>query len=251
MFIAGENDSPFWITLRIFRQNHCIRVRAGCARLLPPVANRMPLLSSTSTPNRPATNAGHAPPPLPPCHRDNAPVAPPLVVNVKQEANNKRRACAATVTATMRPVVIASVASPLVVNAKQADDERWACAAVARRCHRLVQTRVRDHWSIPTIARQSCSPAPQSPPPHHPSIPFATVRAPLAPASLPSVVNRVKMWPLGWQLALRDSGLMPIRRLLARPRLSLPHLHPPILLAAVRTLLPPASTPPVVVVIFV
>ena len=43
-----------------------------------------------------------APPPLPPCHRDNAPVAPLLVVSVKQ-ANNERQACAATVTATMRP----------------------------------------------------------------------------------------------------------------------------------------------------
>ena len=27
---------------------------------------------------------------------------------------------------------------------------------------------MRDHWSIPTIARQSCSPAPLSLPPHHP-----------------------------------------------------------------------------------
>ena len=53
------------------------------------------------------------------------------------------------------------------------------------------------------------------------------------------------MWQLGWRLALRDSGLMPISRLLAR--LLPPHLHPPIQLATIRTLLPPASTPSVVI----
>jgi len=194
-------------------------------------------------PNRLATNAGPALLPLPaPCHRDNAPVAPPLVVNVKQ-ADNECRACAATVTIIIQPFVVVSVAFPLVVDAKQADDERRVCAAAARRCHRRVQ--MRDHGSIPTIACQSRSPAPLSPPPHHPLIPFTAVQAPLEPASLPSVVNRVKMWPLGRRLALRDSGLMLIHRLLAR--LLPPHLRPPILLATIRTLLPPAFTPPVVI----
>jgi len=53
------------------------------------------------------------------------------------------------------------------------------------------------------------------------------------------------MCPLGWQLALRDSGLMPICHLLTH--LPPPYLRPPILLVAVRTLLPPAFTPPVVI----
>ncbi len=113
----------------------------------------------------------------------------------------------------------------------------------AGHCHRHLQ--MKDHRSIPTIGCQSRSPAPLSPPPHHPLIPFTAVQAPLEPASLPSVVNRVKMWPLGQRLALRDSGLMPMCRLLAL--LSPPHLRPLILLAAVRTLLPSASTPPVVI----
>ena len=104
---------------------------------------------------------------------------------------------------------------------------------------------MRDHGSIPTIGRQSRSPAPLAPLPHHPPILFAAVRAPLAPAVLPPAVNWVKMWPLGRRLALRDSGLMLIRRLLTR--LLPPHLRPPILLAAIRTLLPPAFTPPVVI----
>ena len=222
---------------------HLPGVCAGSAHLLPPVTDRLPILSLTLMPTRPATNARPAPPPMPaPCHRNNAPVVPPLVVNVKQ-ANNKCQACATTVTTTIQPFVIASVASSLVVNDKQADDERWACAAVARQCRRRVQ--MRDHRSIPMITRQSHSPDPLSPPPHHPPIPFATVRAPLAPASLPSVINQVNMWPLGWRLALLNSGLMPIRRLLSC--LSPPHLRPPILLAAIRTLLPSASTPPVVI----
>jgi hypothetical protein len=104
---------------------------------------------------------------------------------------------------------------------------------------------MRDHGSIPTIGRQSCSPAPLAPPPHQPPISFSAVRAPLAPASFPPVVNRIKMWPLGRRLALGDSSLMPICCLLAR--LLPPRLCPPILLAAIRTLLPPASTPPVVI----
>ena len=58
------------------------------------------------------------------------PCCPLRVVNVKQ-ADNKRRACAATMTTAMRPFVVASVASPLVIDAKQADDVGWACAAAA------------------------------------------------------------------------------------------------------------------------
>ena len=139
MFIVGENDSPFWMTLRICHQNHHTNLNRtpsqSVRRLCAPVAPCYPLtlLSSTSTPSRPATNAGPAPPPLPPCHCTNVPVALNLVVNVKQ-ANNERRACAATVTTTMRPFVVASsVASPLFVDAKQADnDVGRACAAAAR-----------------------------------------------------------------------------------------------------------------------
>jgi hypothetical protein len=73
---------------------------------------------------------------------------------------------------------------------------------------------------------------------------------PLAPASSPPVVNWVNMWPLGWQLGLCNSCLilMPICCLLAH--LSPPHLRPPILLATVHTLLPPASTPPVVIFVW-
>jgi hypothetical protein len=166
---------------------------------------------------------------------------PPLAVNVKQ-ADKKRQACAATVTTTMRLFAVSYVASPLDVNDKQADDERRACAAATRRCRCRLQ--MRDHGFIPTM---SPSPAPLSPPPHHPLIPSVAVRASLVPASLPPVVNGINMWPLGWRRALHDSGssLMPIRRLLAR--LSPPHLRPPILLAAHHTLLPPASTPPVVI----
>ena len=44
---------------------------------------------------------------------------------------------------------------------------------------------MRDHRSIPTIAPQSCSTAPLSPPPHHPPILFAAVQALWVPASLP------------------------------------------------------------------
>ena len=58
------------------------------------------------------------------------PCCPLHVVNVKQ-ADNKRRACAATMTTAMRPFVVASVASPLVIDAKQADDVGRACAAAA------------------------------------------------------------------------------------------------------------------------
>jgi len=74
---------------------------------------------------------------------------------------------------------------------------------------------MRDHTSIPTTGRQIRSPFPPSPPPHRSPIPFAAVRAPLMPASKPPVVNWVNMRPLDWRLALRDSGLMPIWRLLA------------------------------------
>ena len=91
----------------------------------------------------------------------------------------------------MRLIVIASVASPLVVEAKQADDECRACATAASQCRLHVQ--MRDHGSIPTIGRQSCSPAPLLLPPHHPLILFAAVQAPLVPASLPPIVNWVKM----------------------------------------------------------
>ena len=181
------------------------------------------------------------------CHRNNnnvtllfpcdvapvAPVAPPLVFNVKQ-TNNKHRACVAAVTTT------SSFLSSL--DAKQVHDECRACTAAARQCRRRFQ--MRDHMSIPTIGRQSCSPPPLSLPPHRPPIPFAAVRAPLVPASKPPVVNWVNMRPLDWCLALRESGLMPIWRLLAC--LFPPHLHPPILLAALLTVLLPASTPPVV-----
>jgi hypothetical protein len=95
---------------------------------------------------------------------------------------------------------------------------------------------MRDHGSIPTRGRQSRSLAPLSPPPHHPRIPFAAVRAPLAPASSPPVVNRVKMWPLCWRLALRNSGLMPICCLLAC--LSPPHLR---LISALQFCSPPSA----------
>ena len=91
------------------------------------------------------------------------------------------KACAATMTTTMQLFVVASVASPLVVDAKQADGERRACAAATRRCRSRLQ--MRDQVSIPTIGHQSRSHAPLSPPPHHPPIPFAAVRAPLAHAS--------------------------------------------------------------------
>ena len=82
-------------------------------------------------------------------------------------------------TTTMQPFVAVSVPSPLVVNAKHADDEHRACAAAARRCRRHIQ--MRDHMSIPTVGRKSRLPAPLSPPPHRPLIPFAAVRAQLAP----------------------------------------------------------------------
>ena len=96
----------------------------------------------------------------------------------RQAGRQQTPGTAATVTATMRLFVVASVASPLVVDAMWADNERRACATAAQQCRRHLQ--MRDHGSIPTIGCQSCSPAPLSPPPHDPPIPFVPVRAPLA-----------------------------------------------------------------------
>ena len=235
------------MTLHICRQNHRTNLNRtpsrSAHRLCAPVAPCCQLVLDLD-----AKQAGNkrrsALPPLPPCHRDNAPVAPLLVVSVKQ-ANNERQACAATVTATMRPFCCWLCCFP---SCRRCQAGRRRTLGLRRRRSTMPPSCPDEGPRVyPPIARQSRSPAPLSPPHYHHPIPFATVRAPLAPASSPSasVVNRVKMWPLGRRLALRDSGLMPIRRLLAR--LSPPHLCPPILLAPVRTLLSPASTPPVVI----
>ena len=170
---------------------------------------------------------------------------PPLVLDTKQ-ADNKHRACiaaAATAIKTMQPccflVMLPLLAQlppsccqcqagqqktllPLqqlqcdllsLLDAKQVHSKCRACTAAAQQCRCHFQ--MRDHTSIPTTGRQIRSPFPPSPPPHRSPIPFAAVRAPLMPASKPPVVNWVNMRPLDWRLALRDSGLMPIRRLLA------------------------------------
>ena len=167
-------------------------MRTGFARLLP--CYHVAVCPSCPRPRRQAgrQQTGPAPPPLPACHRDNnngtllppcdlalLPLLPPLLLSTSSRPTMK--ACAATMTTTMQLFVVASVASPLVVDAKQADGERRACAATTRRCRSRLQ--MRDHVSIPTIGHQSRSHAPLSPPPHHPPIPFAAVRAPLAHAS--------------------------------------------------------------------
>jgi hypothetical protein len=86
---------------------------------------------------------GPAPPQLPPCHRDNdngnllppcdvalLPLLPTLLLSTSSRPTTK--ACATTVTTTMRLFVVASVASPLVDDTKQADGKHRACAAAAR-----------------------------------------------------------------------------------------------------------------------
>ena len=220
------------MTLHICRQNHRTNllpgVRAG------PVADcprpSCPRLDAKQADNKLGLHHRR-------CHRDNdngamlqpcdvAPVAPPLVVNVKQ-ADNELQACAATVTTTMQPFVVASVTSPLYGDAKQAD-----AAIVSRWSDRSPKSLTRSFFTTPSKPSNSVRRSPSS------------VGACLLTPSRQSGQN---MWPLGRRLALalHDSGLMPIRRLLAL--LSPPHLRPPILLATVRTLLPPASTPPVVI----